>query len=60
MKVPPTPKGRTVRFLPTNLVVTVVEANDLGDVIGRGAQEFDANKADLAARLLELVGGGAE
>ena len=43
-------------FIPANARVTIVEANDLGDVIAKGAEKVKDEKDDLADKLLEALG----
>jgi hypothetical protein len=45
-----------IEFAPVDLEVTVMEANDLGDVIAKGAAKAEENKGDLAEKLLKAIG----
>lgn len=42
-------------FAPFTAMVTVIEANELGDVIGRGAKSLTDHKADLVKRVLDAL-----
>jgi hypothetical protein len=45
--------------LPLNVMVTVIEANDLGDVIAKGATEFSSKKDSWSSTLGSLLNGDA-
>lgn len=56
----PIPKAEKIpegagQFGPIDIIVTVIEANDLGDVIAKGATKVSDNKDQLSAKILQLL-----
>jgi hypothetical protein len=46
------------RVLPVNFMLTFMEANDLGDVLAKGAEKFKENEDEIAQKLIEKLGAG--
>ncbi len=40
--------------LPTNFVVTIVEGNDFGDIVGKGAKQVGKEKDSITDKILEM------
>ena len=51
------PRGEASDFGPTNVIVTVIEANDLGDVVAKGANELSKSKAKISSGIVNAIGG---